>query len=79
MLGDSGASVNVIDEPTLETLVPKPYIKPPDMNLCIRVERESATATWYVYRYNRDGRIQSHNESVRGPRELRDADESLNS
>ena len=33
MLGDSGASVNVIDEPTLETLAPKPDMQPPDMNL----------------------------------------------
>ena len=33
MLGDSGASVNVIDEPTLQTLTPKPDMQPPDMNL----------------------------------------------
>ena len=42
MLGDSGASVNVIDEPTLETLVPKPDIKPPDMNLYAYGSKEKA-------------------------------------
>ena len=33
MLGDSGASVNVIDEHTLKTLAPKPDMQPSDMNL----------------------------------------------
>ena len=33
MLGDSGASVNVIDEPTLETIASKPDMQPSDMNL----------------------------------------------
>ena len=42
MLGDSGAPVNVIDEPSLETLVPKPDIKPPDMNLYAYGSKEKA-------------------------------------
>ena len=33
MLGDAGASVNVIHEPTLEALAPKPDMQPPDTNL----------------------------------------------
>ena len=37
MLGDSGASVNVIDEPTLQTLTPKP-----DMNLYAYGSKEKA-------------------------------------
>ena len=42
MLGDSGASVNVIDEPTLETLAPTPYMQPPDMNLYTYGSKEKA-------------------------------------
>ena len=42
MLGDSGASVNVIDEPTLETLSPKPDMQPPDMNLYTYGSKEKA-------------------------------------
>ena len=42
MLGDSGASVNVIDEPTLETLAPKPDMQPPDMNLYAYGSKEKA-------------------------------------
>ena len=42
MLGDSGASVNVIDEPTLQTLTPKPDMQPPDMNLYAYGSKEKA-------------------------------------
>ena len=42
MLGDAGASVNVIDEPTLETLAPKPVMQPPDMNLYAYGSKEKA-------------------------------------
>ena len=42
MLGDSGASVNVIDELTLETLAPKPVMQPPDMNLFAYGSKEKA-------------------------------------
>ena len=42
MLGDSGASVNVIDEPTLETISPKPDMQPPDMNLYEYGSKEKA-------------------------------------
>ena len=42
MLGDSGASVNVIDEPTLQTLTPKPDMQPPDMNLYAYESKEKA-------------------------------------
>ena len=42
MLGDSGASVNVIDEPTLQTLTPKPEMQPPDMNLYAYGSKEKA-------------------------------------
>ena len=45
MFGDSGASVNVIDEPTLETLAPKPDMQPPDMNLYAYGSKEK------LYRY----------------------------
>ena len=42
MLGDSGASVNVIDEPTLQTLTSKPDMQPPDMNLYAYGSKEKA-------------------------------------
>ena len=42
MLGDSGASVNVIDEPSLEKLSPKPDMQPPDMNLYAYGSKEKA-------------------------------------
>ena len=42
MLGDSGALVNIIDEPTLETLAPKPDRQPPDMNLYAYGSKEKA-------------------------------------
>ena len=42
MLGNSGASVNVIDEPTLETLAPTPDMQPPDMNLYAYGSKEKA-------------------------------------
>ena len=42
MLGGSGASVNVIDEPTLETLTPKPDMQPPDRNLYAYGSKEKA-------------------------------------
>ena len=42
MLGDSGASVNVIDIPTLETLQPKPELQKLDMNLYAYGSREKA-------------------------------------
>ena len=38
----TGASVNVIDEPTLETLSPKPVMQPPDMNLYAYMSKEKA-------------------------------------
>ena len=52
MLGDPGASVNVIDEPTLETLAPKPVMQPPDMNLYAYGSKEKAlpllgNVRWY--------------------------------
>ena len=53
MFGDSGASVNVIDEPTLETLAPKPDMQPPDMNLYAYGSKEK------LYRY-----LESHKQAA---------------
>ena len=73
MLGGSGASVNVIDEPKLETLVPKSDMQPPDMNLYAYGSKEKALPLLQMFvgrAYDRNGTIQSLNESVRGSREL---------
>ena len=42
ILGDSGASVNAIDEPTLDTISPKPDMQPPDINLYAYGSKEKA-------------------------------------
>ena len=82
MLGDS---VNVIDEPTLETLTPKPDMQPPDMNLYAYGSKEKALPLLGVFvgtiatEQFTHTHTHTHNESVRCSRELWHADEPSHS
>ena len=79
MLGDSGASVNAIDEPTLETLAPKPVMQPPDMNLYAYGSEEKALPLLGMFVGTITTEQFTHDESVRFSWELRYADEPSHS